>query len=131
MVYVCSLNFFRYFEYVVLQKKKKICKIMHKEATLIIIHYITHLSFHLLRNHRTLQHINYSFLYLIFLVKSELSMHGPMGDQNVHLFLFFLRSDGFTKQSFPMKNILLPRTVFRSFLHKLERNLLAKFSQRN
>ena len=83
MVYVCSLNFFRYFEYVVLQKKKKICKIMHKEATLIIIHYITHLSFHLLRNHRTLQHINYSFLYLKALVKPELSIHVPMGHQNI------------------------------------------------
>ena len=60
---------------------------MHKEATLIIIHYITHLSFHLLRNHRTLQHINYSFLYLIFLVKSELSMYGQWDIKIFHLFL--------------------------------------------
>ena len=34
-------------------------------------------------NHQILQHINYSFLYFIVLVKSELSMHGPMGHQNI------------------------------------------------
>ena len=49
-----------------------------------IDHYITYLSFQLLRyNHRILQHINYSFLYLKFLVKPELSMYGPMGRQNI------------------------------------------------
>ena len=32
--------------------------------TLIFTHYITYLSFQLLRNHRILQHINYVFLYL-------------------------------------------------------------------
>jgi hypothetical protein len=37
---------------------------MHKYKTLIFTHYITYLSFQLLRNHRILQHINYSFLYL-------------------------------------------------------------------
>ena len=32
-----------------------------------------------------------------------------------------LRSERFTKQSFAMENQFLPRTVLRSFLHKLER----------
>ena len=41
--------------------------------------HITYLSFQLLRNHRILQHINYSFLYLKVLIKQELSMHGPVG----------------------------------------------------
>ena len=39
---------------------------MDKYATLIITQYITHLSFH-----------------LKVLVKPELSMHGPMGHQNI------------------------------------------------
>ena len=59
------------------------CKIMHKQKTLIFTHYVTYLSFQLLRNHRILQHINYSFLYLKVLVKPELSMHVPMGHQNI------------------------------------------------
>ncbi len=42
-----------------------------------------YLSFQLLRNHRILQHINYSFLYLKVLVKPELSMHVPIGHQNI------------------------------------------------
>ena len=37
--------------------------------------YSLHNIFQLLRNHRILQHINYSFLYLKVLVKPELSMH--------------------------------------------------------
>ena len=45
------------------------------ELTLIFTHYITYLSFQLLRNHRILQHINYSFLYLKVLVKPELSIY--------------------------------------------------------
>jgi len=61
-------------------------------------------------------------LYLKVLVKSELSMHRPMGHQNISFVL--LRSEGFTEQSFAMENKLLPRTVLRSFLHKLERNLM-------
>ena len=52
---------------------------------MIITHYITYLSFHLLHNHRILQHINYSFLFLKVLVKPELSMHVPMGHQNMKL----------------------------------------------
>jgi len=36
-----------------------------------------------LRNHRILQHINYSLLYLKVLVKPELSMYGPMRHQNI------------------------------------------------
>ena len=56
---------------------------MHKYATLIITNYITYLSFQLLRNHQILQHKNYSFLYLKVTVKPELSMHGPMGHQNI------------------------------------------------
>ena len=48
-----------------------------------------HYSFHnifiisVIRNHRILQPINFSFLYLIVLVKPELSMHGPMGHKNI------------------------------------------------
>ena len=45
--------------------------------------YLVYLSFQLLRNHRILQHINYSFLYLKVLVESKLFMHGPMGHQNI------------------------------------------------
>ena len=56
---------------------------MHKWTTLIITHYMTYLSFHLLRNHRILQHINYSFLYFKVLEKPEPTMHGPMGHQNI------------------------------------------------
>ena len=37
---------------------------MHKYATLINTRNIIYLSFQYLRNHRILQHINYSFLYL-------------------------------------------------------------------
>ena len=59
---------------------------MHKLTTLIITHYITYLSFQLLRNHQIHQHINYSFSYLKVLVKPELSKHGPIspvGHQNI------------------------------------------------
>ena len=35
-----------------------------------------------------------------------------------------LRSEGFTEQSFAIENKCLPRTVLRSFLHKLEINLM-------
>ena len=71
--------------------------------------HITYLSFQLLRNHRILKHINYSFLYLIVLVKPELSMHGPI------YFICFLtnislRSDRFTKQSFAKEHKFLPDT---------------------
>ena len=46
----------------------------------VIDHYSLHNIFIIiLRNHRILQHINYSFLNLKVLVKSELSMQGPMG----------------------------------------------------
>ena len=58
---------------------------MHKYKTLIFTHYITYLSFQLLHNHQILQHINYSFLYLKVLVKPELSMHVPMGHQNISI----------------------------------------------
>ena len=86
---------------------------------MIITHYIAYLSFQLLRNHRILQHINYSFLYLKVLVKPELSMHVPMRYQNI-----LLRSEGFTEQSLAIENKFLPRTVLRLFLHKLERNII-------
>ena len=43
-----------------------------------LTHCINYLSLQLFRNPRILQHINYSFLYLIVLVKPELSMHGPI-----------------------------------------------------
>ena len=36
--------------------------------------YITYLSFQLLRNHRILQHINYSFLYLKVLENQNFSL---------------------------------------------------------
>ena len=49
--------------------------------------YIAYLLFQLLRNHRILQNINYSFLYLKVLVKSELSMHGSTGHQNIVSYL--------------------------------------------
>ena len=62
IVKICLNKFF--FENTGFQKKReKICKIMHKQKTMIFTHYITYLSFQLLRNHRILQHINYSFLY--------------------------------------------------------------------
>ena len=73
---------FRYFDYIVLQNNKN----KNENYTQMddINHYSLHniLSFQLLRNHRILQHINYSFLYFKVLVKSELSMHGPLGHQN-------------------------------------------------
>ena len=34
------------------------------------------------------------------------------------------RSERFTEKSFAMENKFLPKTVLRSFLHKLERNLM-------
>ena len=56
-------------------------------------------------------------------------MHGPMGHQNIS-FVFITnilqRSKRFTEQSFAMENKFLPRTVLRSFLHKLEWNLMQR-----
>ena len=85
---------------------------------MIITHYITYLSFQLLCNLRILQHINYSFLYLKVLVKPELSMHDPMGHQNISFVStnILLRSERFTEQSFAMENKFLPRTVLSFFV---------------
>ena len=70
---------------------------MIKQATLIITHYITYLSFQLLRNHRILQHKDYSFLYKKILLKPELSVHGPMGHQNIcDIMLVNLQCKNFT-----------------------------------
>ena len=50
---------------------------------------IDHTSLHnifiisVITNPRILQHIIYSFLYLKILVKPKLSMHGPLGHQNI------------------------------------------------
>ena len=63
---------------------------MHKWTTLIITHYITYLSFHL-RNHRILQHINYSFLYLKVLVNRNFPCMFQCFLTNI-----LLRSEGFT-----------------------------------
>ena len=62
-------------------------------------------------------------MYLKVLVKPKLSMHVP-NISFVFLTNILLRSEGFTEQSFAMENRCLPRTVLRSFLHKLERNLM-------
>ena len=55
-----------------------------------IDHYSIHNIFQLLRNHRILQHINYSFLYLKVLVKPELSMHVMMFQRDIKIFHLFL-----------------------------------------
>ena len=100
---------------------------MHKQATLIITHYITYLSFQLLRNHRILQQINFSFLFLKVLVKTG-TFHSCSNGTSKYFISFLtnilLRSERFTEQSFVMENKILLRTVLRSFLHKLERNLM-------
>ena len=55
-------------------------------------------------------------------------MQGPMGHKKYFIcFLtnILLRSNRFTcKQSFAMENKIIPRTALRSFLLKLEKNLM-------
>ena len=79
---VTTSNAFKYCYKVVFQFQSflviDVCKIMHKQATLINAHYIKYLSFQLLPNHG-----NPSTYKLLVLVKPELSMHGPMGHQNI------------------------------------------------
>ena len=48
-----------------------------------IDHYINIFIISVITNHRILQHINYSFLYLKVLAKPQISMRVPMGHPNI------------------------------------------------
>ena len=98
---------------------------MHKWATLIITHYIFIITVIRLSSNPS----TYKLFFLVLYSSGKIGTFHAWSNRTSKYFICFLtnillRLEGFTEQSFAIQNKFLSRTVLRSFLHKLERNLM-------